>query len=121
MNGDDIKNGEAAEDTLDDSKEDWSHLDRGDLDSHMEIEKNEVLNYDGEKLKTELENCTEISKEKDTEITAREQVESSLIKSNIKLDLETTTTTFQYPVIGDLYQLSNNQVQAIAIEAEVEP
>ena len=53
-------------------------------------------------------------------MTAREQAELSLIESNIKLDLETATTTFQYPVIGDLSNLSDNRVQVVAIESKVE-
>ena len=43
-------------------------------------------------------------------MTAREHAELNLIEANIKLYLETATTTFQYPVIGDLSKLSDNQL-----------
>ena len=64
-------------------------------------------------------NCPRCSV-RSADMTAREQAELSLIESNIKLDLETATTTFQYPVIGDLSKLSDNRAQVVAIEAKVE-
>ena len=64
-------------------------------------------------------NCPRCSV-RSADMTAREQAELSLIESNIKLDLETATTTFQYPIIGDISKLSDNRAQVIAIEMKVE-
>ena len=64
-------------------------------------------------------NCPRCSV-RSADMTAREQAKLSLIESNIKLDLETATTTFQYPIIGDISKLSDNRAHVIAIETKVE-